>query len=392
MTDGRPTQHVSAHGRRNFEVTDLTKAGVARIETEARRIAQEFVEQEAPFCVGPLFDAKILKLSEQEHVVILVVDHMVSDGVSWEIMTREMWTLYRQATLGHKPALPELPIQFPDYAVWEQSTYSEWLREHGAYWKEKLSNVKPVRLPLDYQVGQFELSVAILHFTLDEALSSRLRDLASAQQAKLPLLILAIFLCVISEWSDKRDVLLQFASHNRNRPELSGMVGYVVNLLHFRIEVNPTESLLDLLARVCLEFQSATRHRDYDRVPDFVPGCETDAFFDWLPGTAIFGWSPVNCAFNWLPGFAIAESCATHDHALKIEPFPLKPFWRLPFTPFFYETASRINVHITYRRDLFAMRTMERFRAKMELVAEAFVRDPRASIQSAINALKVTEV
>lgn len=375
---GIPRQHIDAACGCELEVIDLAKVSSTNVERESKRLAKEFIEEKIDLSVGPLFAVKLLRLSNLEHVLILALDHIVSDGVSFGILSREIWTLYNQATQGRALSLAPLPVQFGDYAVWQQRTYDTWLKKHETYWRVRLAGAPRPQLPLDDGLAQVEHpTVAVRHFPFGKTLSARLRDVARRERTLLPLVVLAVYVAVLSRWCNQRDLVLTFVSHGRyGRPELENMIGFLVNFLLFRIEVTKEDSFLDLLERVNLEFYSADQHQDFNRVPDFVPDCPA-------PHELSFDWAPV----NWSGRSVHQQEEAGGE--VKVQPFPIQTFrYRVnesyKFAAVPSDTASGIVITLVYRIDLFAPSTIERFGRNLRLFAEEFTHQPLASVESIV--------
>lgn len=375
--DGIPRQHIDTGGGCELEVIDLAKVSPTNVEREARRLAQEFIDENIDLSGGPLFAVKLLKLSKLDHVLILALDHIVSDGVSYGILTRDIWASCKQATQGRPFSLAPLPIQFGDYAVWQQRTYDTWLKKHETYWRARLAGAPRPQLPLDDGLAEVDHpTVAVRHFAFGKMLSTGLRDMARSEQTLLPLVVLAVYVAVLSRWCNQRDLVLTFVSHGRHgRPELENMIGFLVNLLLFRIEVTKDDSFLDLLKRVSQEFHSACQHQDFNRVPDFVPECP-------VPFELSFDWAPA----NWT-GRSIQQEEAVSQ--FTVQPFPIQTFryrvnesYKLAAVP--SETASGIVITVMYRVDLFAPSTIERFGRNLRVFAEQFTQRPLASVESVV--------
>lgn len=373
LVEGTPTQHIDAACDNHLEVIDVAKISRTNIEREARRLAQDFVEEQIDLSVGPLFAAKLFRLSDQDHVLILSLDHIVSDAVSYVILSREIWTLYNQAVQAQPPSLPQLSVQFADYAVWQQRTHGAWLVKNGEYWKRRLTGAPHLLLPIDNDLAEAEHPGAMLHFPFDKTLSARLHEVARRERTLLPILVLTLFVAVVSRWSNQRDFVLTFVSHGRHgRPELENMIGLLANFLHFRIEVSEDDSCLDLLKRVNLEFYSAYQHQDFDRVPDFIPDCGTELYFNWIPN-------------DWTR--RPAHQNGGSDGHIKIQPFPMQPFlnWvdmSLKFAVASYDTPAGIVMGLWYRSDLFARSTIERLGRSLVAFAEELTQRPLSSVVS----------
>lgn len=372
--NGVPRQRIDPAGTAAMTTIDLSTLPMISAEREATRLGQEFIEERIDLSVGPLFAAKLFRLSDREHVLILGLDHIVSDLASYGILKREIWTLYNQAAHGQSLSLPPLPVQFADYAVWEELTYDSWLRRHGAYWKQRLAGVSPLDFPPDSNSGKATHATgATLHFPFGKALTTGLGELARRERIQLPVVVLAAYAALVSRWFDRRDFVLGFFSHGRHgREELEAMIGLLVNYLHLRIEVTPQESFADLLRRVSLEVRAAQEHQDFNRVPDLIPECKTELSFNWLSTRR----TASNIAYQREANFSI-----------KTRQFALKTAWPIhKLLPLFADTPAGICMTIMYRSDLFAPSTIHRFARNLGSFLEELARAPRAPIASvAIN-------
>jgi hypothetical protein len=374
--DGIPRQHIDAACDAHFEVIDLAKAPPINVDREAQRFALKFVEKKIDLSVGPLFEVKLLRLSRREHVLIVALDHIVSDAVSCVILSREMWTAYNQAVQGVPISLPQVPIQFADYAVWQHRTYDAWLKKHQTYWKGRLTGAPRTNLPYDYALTEGKHATwAVQYFPIGRKLRAELCELARREQALLSLLVLTVYVAVLSRWCNQRDFVLTFVSHGRHRsPQLENMIGCLATILHFRMEINNEHSFLDLLKRVNQEFYFAYQHHDFDRVPDFIPECVDELQFNWIPTT-------------WTERFAHENGQA--DGHVGIQPFPIQAGdagdaggWPAKLAPDFCDTGAGIVVTVWYRSDLFAPSTIERFGRSLRWFAETFTQRPLAPIAS----------
>jgi non-ribosomal peptide synthetase component F len=181
--------------------------------------------------------------------------------------------------------------------------------------------------------------------------------------------MLAVYVAMMSRWCNEDDLVLTFVSHGRHgRPELANTIGFLATHLHIRVKVSEDDSFVDLLKRVNLELYSAYEHWDFDRVPELIPGCATELYFNWQSTNV--GSSAIN------------QHRKAHD-SLRMQPFPLRVLW-LPESPLpiFSDTAAGIAVTVWYRADLFAKQTIERFGHGLRSLAAEFVQQPLASVTS----------
>jgi hypothetical protein len=342
---------------------------VAKTWNEVKRLAEEFLHREIDLRVGPLFEVKLWRLSAHGYVLVMALDHLVSDMTSNAILASEIWTVYHHATRAAPWSLPSLPIQFADYAVWQQRTESAWRAKHEAHWRAHLAGAPAAQLaPDETPENDAPSDAATLNLRFGSTLSAKLREVARRERTLLPLVVFTVYLAVMSRWCHEEDLLVMFNSHGRHRrPELQNMIGLLANVLFFRVRVGAEDCLAGLLKRIALEFYSAHMHQDYDRVPDLLPECcSTKLYFNWLPAST--GGRPVGCQNT--------------SEGLKMRPFPIYAAWADDFIPFFSDTAAGIVSSVVFRRDRFAPSTIERFGGDLRRLAEAFESGPRTRLAS----------
>lgn len=352
MVDGSPYQHIDLASEFRLQV----------IRDNA--LIQEFLDQKIGLTVGPLFDAKLFSESDEEHVLVVVIDHIVSDGVSNGILVRELWTLYEQALHGQPFSLPALPVQFPDYCVWHHHAERAWMREHSSYWLAHLSGTSKLAIPSDPGMKAASSGAGLtMHIPFGAELSRSLESAAHEQQMSLALLVLTAYVFVLSRWFRQQDLLMPVLSHGRQgHPELKGVVGFISQTLHLRIFVDHAQTFRDLLNQVQSEFGRAIQHQDFDRVPDLIPECQAELNFHWRPKD----WS------------AAGQSRSRRSPMpIKLRPFMVRlTDWPWKFWPVFYHTPAGIGVTINYKPECLAERTIRQFGEKLRWAARTIVERP----------------
>jgi len=362
--DGTCFQDVDEMGSCEIDILDLSRSSAMRdTECEVSRLVHDFLETEADIRVGPLFAGRLIKLSDQDHVLVLAIHHFVSDAVSVDILHREMWALYKQELCRSAFSLPELPIQFPDYAEWQAKTYNAWLIRHASYWLDRLSGARATEIPVcDGLIQVNDPVCGSQSIEFGALLSGELRNLAQREQTLLALVVLTLFVVVMARWCDKNDLLLLFQSNGRFCPELENMIGFVTTLHWLRVEVNWTDTFEDILKRVTGEFYSAYDHFDFDRVPDIVPQLNTEVGLCWAPTR---GERLMNGV--WMAG---------SPDQLAIETAPVLTPESAKFAVYAFDGVSGIYFLVRYRADIFLRSTIERFGTQMLHAAKHLVLDP----------------
>lgn len=362
-----PIQIIAPPSNIEIPLIDMTRLPSNGRDAAARLYGKEFILQEIDLFAGPLFDARLLRLSELDHVLILAMDHIISDAVSCSLLAGEIWIVYRQLLCNQELSLPPVTVQFADFAVWQHDTQESWLREHWPYWRGKVAEHGTIRVPGDHEASNPENSVVdTVHFPMGKSLTSNLREAARQAQFSLSLIFLTLYSTVIARWCQRDDLLVAMASHGRGgRPELDGMIGYLGYRAYLRVQFSGSDSLWDLLAQVTAEYSEARRH-DASRL-----SCPDEP--------------PTEISFNWMPGSWTAKRRGCIDESrgdLRAQPFPLYLTLPARFYPFFYDTPSGVVVTVLYARSIFKQSTIARFGDNMQLLARQFIECPRSPLAS----------
>ncbi|MES2936895.1 MAG: amino acid adenylation domain-containing protein [Pseudomonadota bacterium] len=214
---------------------------------------------------GPLLRGCLVRVGDDEHVLVLVLHHIVSDGWSVGILMRELCALYAAHCAGKGDDLPPLALQYGDYAVWQRRWLSSSaLAKHADYWRERLSGAPQLlRLPADRKrPAKQDYSGASIEVTLDAGLTGKLKALSLRQGTSLFMTIMAAWALVLSRLSGQQDLVIGTPTANRARTELEGLIGFFVNTLALRIDLSGGLSVAQLLERVKGVALEAQEHQD----------------------------------------------------------------------------------------------------------------------------------
>ncbi|MDN4544788.1 non-ribosomal peptide synthetase [Pseudomonas sp. C32] len=260
--DGQAWQRVHGQLPLSFDAIDLRH--LPSPDNEAQQLAREEVARPFDLRHGPLLRVRVLRVADQEHVLLLTVHHIVADDWSFRILINEFVTLYPSLNRGELPQLPTHRVQYADFAKWQR----QWLEQGGElqrqldYWQQRLGEPLPVlELPVDGD-QRTAAEGANAHFTFSAELSQQLRDFAQQHDLSLFMLLLAGFTLVLRQRTEVNRVRIGTDIANRNQAELEEMVGFFVNQLVLQIDVEVEQSarqLLDACRRAVLE---ASDHQD----------------------------------------------------------------------------------------------------------------------------------
>ncbi|HVR96679.1 MAG TPA: amino acid adenylation domain-containing protein [Thermoanaerobaculia bacterium] len=232
-----PVQVVAPRLTLPVRLTDLTALPDEPREAEARRLAQAELARPFDLARGPLLRVRLVRVAREEHLVLFTVHHIVSDGWSMGIFYRELATLYGAFAAGQPSPLPELPIQYGDFAAWQRETLQgEALEQHLEYWHRQLAGAPSLlRLPTDRPrppVQTFRGARQPFHLAGEDA--AGLRALAGSEAASLFVVLLAGYQTLLGRWSGDEDLSVGTFTGNRWRTELEGLIGFFINSLVLR--------------------------------------------------------------------------------------------------------------------------------------------------------------
>ncbi|MFL5382416.1 MAG: amino acid adenylation domain-containing protein, partial [Longimicrobiaceae bacterium] len=263
--DGSPVQVIAPFGGFALAVEDLSALGAADGEAALGRRAGEEARRAFDLSAGPLFRAALVRLSDEEHVLLLTMHHIVSDGWSMGVLFRELSALYQAYREGRESPLPELGVQYADYAAWQREhLQGEVLEGELAYWRERLADAPALlELPTDHPRPAVQtFRGANERVQLPPELLERLQRLGRSEGATLYMVVLSAFQALLSKYSGSEDVVVGSPIAGRGRGEVEGLIGFFVNTLVLRTDVSGDPSFRELLGRVREVTLGAYEHQE----------------------------------------------------------------------------------------------------------------------------------
>ncbi|HVG21074.1 MAG TPA: condensation domain-containing protein, partial [Blastocatellia bacterium] len=371
-SDGeRPVQVISPSLVLPMPLIEVGEGSKAEQEEEVRRHALE--EAKLPFDLerGPLTRVKLLRLSQSDHVLLVTMHHIICDGWSVGVLVQELAALY-DAFLNDRPSpLPDLPIQYADYAIWQR----EWLQGEArqaqlAYWGQKLSGIpSTLELPSD---RPRPLSVssegARQPVNLSKSLTEELKALSLKEGVTLFITVMAAFKVMLSRYTNQTDIPVGTPIANRNRSELESLIGFFANTLVIRTELSRGMTFSQLLAKVkevALEayanqdipFEQLLERLNPDRDVSRSPLFQVMFALENTPH------HPLELAGLTLSEMEIDNGTAKFDLTLWME-----------------ERPEGLSGYFEYNTDLFDSSTLGRMAENFQTLLRAAARDPERSI------------
>ena len=271
--DGQPRQIIQTATNWTLSVVDLRHLStlvLSEVEvTEQEIAAQQLVQQQAlqPFDLEKqaLVRATLVLLSVTEHLFLVCMHHIVSDGWSMGVFVQELATLYNAYSIGQPANLAPLPIQYADFAIWQrQWLVGDVLQNQLNYWQQQLKDAPALlSLPTDRPRPAVQTFAGAYHeFALSVELTKKLTKLSQEQGVTLFMMLLAAFDTLLYRYTEQSDILVGTPIANRNRSEIEGLIGFFVNTLVLRTDLSGNPSFAELLTRVRLMAMDAYAHQD----------------------------------------------------------------------------------------------------------------------------------
>ncbi|MBW4609142.1 MAG: amino acid adenylation domain-containing protein [Hassallia sp. WJT32-NPBG1] len=348
---GQPVQVISPTLTLTVPVVDLQEIPEVDRKTEVLRLVTQEAEQPFDLSQGPLVRATILHLSKLEYVLMLTMHHIVSDGWSAEILIQEVATLYEAFCQGQPSPLPELPIQYADFAVWQrQWLQGDVLKLQLTYWRQQLGGNLPVlQLPTDRPRPEVQtFQGATISFSLPQNLTEALKTVSRNADVTLFMTLLAAFKTLLYRYTGLEDILVGSAIANRNRHEIERLIGFFVNTLVLRTDLSGDPSFRELLLKVREITLQAYAHQD-------------------LPFEYLIEELQPERSLNYNPLFQVmfilqnASTQELHLPDLAVSPLYVeKKTAKFHLSLFMKETPSGLTGVFEYNTDLFAPATISR--------------------------------
>ncbi|MGH9848856.1 MAG: non-ribosomal peptide synthetase, partial [Blastocatellia bacterium] len=250
---GAPVQVIAPAQPFVLPVTDLSAYPASQIDDEVKRRATNEAQQPFDLLQVPLLRARLLRLGDEDYVLLFTMSHIISDGWSIGILMRELSALYDAFNSDRPSPLPELPIQYADFASWQREwLVGEALEEHLSYWKNQLAGAPPVLGLLTDRPLPVARSFrgAMEKIRLSAFLTTALKELSRREEVTLYMTLLAAFKTLLFRYTGQQDIVVGSPIANRDRAEIEGLIGFFANMLALRTDLSGNPTFCDLLARV----------------------------------------------------------------------------------------------------------------------------------------------
>jgi amino acid adenylation domain-containing protein len=367
LVDGQPVQLIAEAFSLELPLLELQNLSPSEQELEIERLAGQEARKPFNLAKDPLIRVTVLQLNTTEYVVLLTLHHIISDGWSMEILIEELAILYEAFSSGQPSPLPELPIQYADFAVWQrQWLQGERLNTQLSYWKKQLGGMLPVlQLPTDYPRARVQgFRGENQTFSLSEELSKKLKILSQRENTTLFTTLLAAFKVLLYRYTGQEDIIIGSPIANRHRPEIERLIGFFVNTLVLRSYISGNLTFKSLLQQVR---ETTLAAYDYQDVPfeKLVEELQPERDLSYSPLFQVkFRLENSSLDEIKLPDLTISPLKQVHSTA------------KLDLSLDLYNTPAGIVGAFEYNKDLFAPETIARTIGHFCTLLESIVENP----------------
>ena len=369
--NGLPAPEILIDVKVTIPIVDLQQFDINEQMAEARRLTEKEVLKQFDLSKAPLIRIKLYALSNEKYLLLLIVHHTIADGWSLGVFLRELMMFYQEITNSKSIHLPELPIQYSDYAYWQTSMISEEvILSSMSYWKKQLAGQLPVlELPTDHQRGSRQtFSGGTHHFVLSPQLMEAIDKLCRQEDVTLFMVLLTTFFILLHRYSGQDEILVGTPVANRNRQEFENLIGVFINTLVLRKNISGYTGFRELLKQIRDLSLEAYAHQDlpFEKlVEELKPKRD-------LSRTPIF-----QVVFNMqnapMPNLEIPD--------LKIIPLEIdRGVSQFDLTLMVIKSQGECNCTVEYNSDLFTLATIKRMFGSFQLLLVNALDDPGCRI------------
>ncbi len=369
--DGQPVQVVADDLRVVLALEDRRGLPADEQAVLIQSLVVAMAQQPFDLAVGPLLRASLVRIANDEHLFVVTMHHSIADRWSMGIFFQELLASYQAYVLGQREALPSLPIQYADFAIWQRERLSgKALEEQLAYWRTQLANVPAVlELPTDYPRPAIQSTRGARQtLVLPEALVAGLRTLCQQTGVTMFMLLLAALQTLLYRYTYQSDFLIGAPVAGRTRSELEGLIGLFVNTLVLRSDLSGNPTFLELLERVRERVLNGQAHQDLP-FEKLVEELRPDRSLSHNPlFQVMFAFQNVP-----LPEFASAD--------LRVEPLEIDTGTALfDLTLTVVESGKGFTATLEYNLDLFKHSTATRMLEQFQTLLEGVVAQPQCRL------------
>lgn len=367
VVDGQPVQVITPFLSVALPIVNLQKLTEEKRETEVLHLVSEEAQRPFDLAHGPLLRTILFRLNEEEHILLVTMHHIVSDGWSMGNLYRELTALYEAFSVGKPSPLLNLPIQYADYAIWQQQwLQSETFKEQQSYWSHQLVDLPMLELPTDRSRPAIQTyRGAKQKVKFSKAMSESLKKLSQREGATLFMTLLTAFKILLHHYSGQDDIVVGFPIAGRNRTEIEKLIGFFINTLVLRTDLSGNPTFRELLGRVSKTALDAYAHQDMPLEKKLVEALQSERDLSRPPlFQVLFAFQNIPKPELKLSGLTLTQVEVNRNTT------------QLDLSLYVSETGEGLRGYFEYNTDLFDNSTIIRMQMHLQTLLESIVSNP----------------
>jgi len=379
--EGQPVQSVARAERFELPIVDLSGLDSRDVDEEVRRLAKEEALKRFDLAKGPLFRANLLRLAPERHIELVTLHHIITDGWSMGVLMQEVETSYSAYVSGSPSILPELPVQYADFAAWQRDWLTgDILKAQLDYWQRQLTDAPMVlALPTDYpRPAKRKLPGTQCPVSFSEPLSNGLRKFAREEGATVFMVLMAAFQILLGRYSGQDQVLVGTPTAGRGRVELENLIGLFVNMITLKADLRNAATARELVRQVRESALEAYARQDvpFDKIVEELKPERRANRNPIFQAILAFQNAPT-------PGMALAGVTLPSGS-------PGNADTKFDIELYFWETEGLVAGSFVFSPELFRPTTVSRMASHFNVLLESFIANPDSHL-SALSLATETE-
>lgn len=279
-------QEVCQYDRPTLPLLDIAWMPERDRKEEGQNQIRQLILEPIDPSADSLVAVKLLRVGVDEHVLIVAMEHMISDAFSMTIFIRDLFLGYEQAASGLPIALPDASIQFGTYAVSQQDGLASWISKHGNYFERRFNDCQRTRFPSEISTPfPLECGWETAAVSMDLGLKAKLQEWSRRKRTTLVMAVFTAYVALVLRWCRVTDAVFLYQIDNRDSPRVQNSIGYFASVLYLRIQVRADDTFEDLLDQITQEYCRAHEHADASYAESLVPrpAYTRNTCFNWVP-------------------------------------------------------------------------------------------------------------
>jgi hypothetical protein len=369
-----PVQEISGSADCELELVDLAAGSKDSRDREIARLMNQLVLDPIDVAKDPLVGMRLLRIRDGEHILMVAMEHMISDAASLNIVLNDLSSAYSQISRGDVVTWADKPRSFADYALWQRSAFPSWLETHGAYWNELSVRGRRMRFPVDvYSPSSPCSGWGSVEIHIDTQIRAALSAWCRPRRTTLVMSVFTAYAASVLRWCDASEVVIQYLVDGRMDRYEQIAIGFFAAALYLKLQLADGDRLVDLLHQAMRAYGNANERADFSYIEAQQPRPEItrNTSFNWIPRRPGVVPSASSTSANALSSCPVAfDHPMLHSLDKDNEPMIV-----------LHDTEEEVVGHLYFPRSHFSAATMMRFANNFKMLLGTLLERPERRVR-----------